>query len=127
MNITCIQAQALSQEGSAVVIRASFILDGLVTLTDVTVALNEAIGVADISLPTPAEGNVPTTPGLAFQTVFARRAFAALLAKALGEYVAAVQAAKQFQSLGQTINTLESAVSMNTRELLSRVKTGGVN
>jgi hypothetical protein len=125
MNIVCIAAQGIGREGTAGIVRASFVLDGLVTLADITVVLDESTGASDVSIPQAPAGN----PALLFLTPFARRAFAALLAQAVTVYaaniVATSQAAEKMQSLAKTIDTLTSTVDANTRELLSKVRTGG--
>jgi len=129
MNIVCIAAQGIGREDTVGVVRASFMLEGLVTLS-VTLALDESKGIADVCLPrAPPEGEAV---GLTFLTPFARKAFAALLAQALCIYatnlVAMNQAAEKVQSLTGTIDSLKNAVDANTRELLTKLATnGGVN
>ena len=124
MDIQCIEARVIGTDGAFSIIRASFILDGLVTLAGVTVALDESGGIADIC---PATKGAEA-PSLAFETPLDRRVFAGLLAKALRAYVANIQAAARLQSLNRTIDTLTGTVEANTRELLRKVDpTGGVN
>lgn len=124
MNITCVQVQVITQEGTAGVVRATFLLDGLVVLNNITLALDEANGTAEIGIPeSPVEGGA-LAPVLAFQTPFARKAFCALLGKAVAEFSLNLavmnSAAEKFQSLSQAIDTLSATVSDNTRELLAK-------
>jgi hypothetical protein len=125
MNITCIAAQVMSQEGTAGTILASVILDGLVTLNDIVVVLGESSGFAEIRLP-PA----PTGPALSFQTPFARTAFTALLAKAVAEFASnltmATKVREQLATMQQTVTDLTGAINKNTAEILRRMPAEGM-
>jgi hypothetical protein len=115
MQVQCFGFQVLTREGVAGMVRASFHIDSLVTLADVTLVVDEGAGTADFG------GEVPAS--LTFHSPLARKTFAGMLAVAAGNYAAqcatANQLGERIESMKRTIEGMACGVNAAARTVVN--------